>query len=164
MPVCVDGAHAIGQVNVDLSDLSPDFYVSNLHKWLFASKGCAFFYVAKQHWTTIHAAMGTEGIGMGLQAEFSWTGTKDYTPWLSTLAAIEFYKRTGDEKIRKHNHDLAVWAGKMLQEAWKTSVVVDSADFGQHVGSLVTIRVPVNKQLSKEVRKQSVLAIFVAFA
>jgi isopenicillin-N epimerase len=48
---------------------------------------------------------------MGLQAEFSWAGTKDYAPWLSTFAALEFYKRAGGESIRTHNHELAVWAG-----------------------------------------------------
>jgi isopenicillin-N epimerase len=58
-----------------------------------------------------HPVLATEGAGMGLQAEFSWAGTKDYAPWLSTFAALEFYKRAGGESIRTHNHELAVWAG-----------------------------------------------------
>ena len=35
----VDAAHAIGQVDIDLSDLDPDFYVTNLYKWMFSPKG-----------------------------------------------------------------------------------------------------------------------------
>ena len=36
----VDGAHAIGQVDIDLKAMDPDFYVTNCHKWLFAPRAC----------------------------------------------------------------------------------------------------------------------------
>lgn len=37
----VDGAHAIGQVQVNLEDLRQDFYTGNFHKWLYTPRGCA---------------------------------------------------------------------------------------------------------------------------
>jgi len=41
----IDGAHAVGQLDLDLEDIDADFYTSNCNKWLLTPKGTAFFHV-----------------------------------------------------------------------------------------------------------------------
>ena len=45
----VDGAHAVGSLDLDVPSLQVDFYTANLHKWLCTPKGTAFLWVAPQH-------------------------------------------------------------------------------------------------------------------
>ena len=48
VPVMIDGAHAVGQIEVDIADIGCDFYTGCGHKWLLAPQGSGFLYVAKE--------------------------------------------------------------------------------------------------------------------
>ncbi len=43
--VVIDGAHAVGALNLDVPSYGADFYFSNFHKWAYAPKSAAFLWV-----------------------------------------------------------------------------------------------------------------------
>ena len=38
--VMIDGAHSLGQIELNLTDINADFYVTNGHKWFCNNRGC----------------------------------------------------------------------------------------------------------------------------
>ena len=53
----VDGAQAVGQMQVDVKELGCDAYVASPHKWMMAPKGTGFLYIRRdvqeRFWTTL---------------------------------------------------------------------------------------------------------------
>jgi isopenicillin-N epimerase len=93
----IDGAHAPGQISLDLSKIDADFYVGNLHKWLCAPKGSAFLYAAPRVQKMVEpliVSWGWESENPGTSRfidYLEWTGTLDISAYLSVPKAIEFH-------------------------------------------------------------------------
>ncbi len=113
----VDGAHAVGQVDLDLPALGAAYYTSNCHKWLCAPKGAAFLWVRPDRQARIHPACTSHGRNAPPGArsrylvEFDWTGTADPTPYLCIPAALRFCETLvpgGLPALRARNHALAL--------------------------------------------------------
>jgi isopenicillin-N epimerase len=123
VPILIDGAHAPGQLALDLAALGADFYVGNAHKWLFACKGAAFLSVAPAWRNRLHPGTISHGYGKGLAAEFDWIGTRDPGAWLSLPDALAFGKRYGWRAIRAHNDALCARAAAALVSAYGTRTI-----------------------------------------
>jgi isopenicillin-N epimerase len=120
--VLVDGAHAPGQLDLDVSALGADWYVGNCHKWLFAPKGCAFLWATGGAKEGLRPLAISHGYGQGFTAEFDWTGTRDFSPWLAVGEALDFVERLGAHRMRTYNHDLVVRAGERIAAAWHSEL------------------------------------------
>lgn len=114
--VMIDGAHAPGMVPLDLESLGADWYTGNFHKWLFAPKGCAFLWTAPERQPITHPVVISHGYGGGYLAEFDFTGTKDWSAYLSAPAGLAFLQRLGFERTRQYNRTLALHAQSVLAE------------------------------------------------
>jgi len=136
--VAIDGAHAPGQVALDVPALGVDWYVGNLHKWAFAAKGAAVIWCAPERQKALHPTSISHALGQGFTAEFDYTGTRDNSAWLATPAALDYVDALGAEAIRAHNAALARDAGAMLIDAWQS----EAAASPEFWGSMVSVRLP----------------------
>jgi isopenicillin-N epimerase len=116
----IDGAHAAGQIPLDLDALGADFYGGNLHKWLCAPKGAGFLYARPEAQSLLKPLV----VSWGYEAELpgpsqfvdhhEWWGTRDLAAFLSVPAAIEFQAQYHWDDVRAACHELAVDAQKNI--------------------------------------------------
>lgn len=96
----VDGAHAPGQIPLDLAEFDADIYTGALHKWLMSPKGAAFLYVRREVQEGLDPLVVSWGYdaeaGFGSGSQFidyhEWQGTRDIAAFLAVPAAIEFQR------------------------------------------------------------------------
>ncbi|HEX3861692.1 MAG TPA: aminotransferase class V-fold PLP-dependent enzyme [Stellaceae bacterium] len=138
VPVAVDGAHAPGQLALDVPALGVDWYVGNLHKWAFAAKGTAILWCTPERQAALHPTAISHALGQGFTAEFDYTGTRDNSHWLAAPAALDYIDGLGAEAMRAHNTALAGKAGVLLTESWCS----ESAAGSEFCGSMVAVRLP----------------------
>ncbi|KAL4261012.1 Pyridoxal phosphate-dependent transferase [Pleurotus pulmonarius] len=127
----VDAAHSIGQeLNINLGEAQPDFWISNCHKWLFSQRGCAVLYVPKRNQHLIRSSIPTPhayaspGSPPTFIEQFDWNGTADFVPFYSVVYALRFRAWLGgEEKINEYCHKLAIDGGKRLAEVLGTRVM-----------------------------------------
>jgi isopenicillin-N epimerase len=108
----VDGAHAPGQVPLNLATLQVDFYTGNCHKWMLAPKGAGFLYAQPEVQHLLEPLVVSWGYQSRLSTPresmfvdlFQWTGTRDPAAALSVPSAIEFMRLNswGDVQTRCH--------------------------------------------------------------
>ena len=90
----VDGAHAPGQIALDVEQLGADIYAGNCHKWLSAPKGAGFLWARPEHQRWIEPLVISWGYGA--EASFAerhgWQGTRDPAAALAVPTAIEAHR------------------------------------------------------------------------
>jgi isopenicillin-N epimerase len=136
--VLIDGAHAPGQMPLDLPASGADWYVGNCHKWLMAPRGCGFLWARSEAQALIHPLAISHGFGAGFIAEFDWTGTRDPSPFLCVPAGIAHHRQLGGAKLMARNAALARQMAQMLAEAWGTVTSGPVESFA----AMATLRVP----------------------
>jgi isopenicillin-N epimerase len=121
--VLVDGAHAPGMLDLDISRLNPDYYTGNLHKWVCAPKGAAFLWAREDRQPHLHPPIVSHGYNTpragysSFQDRFDWMGTTDPTPWFCAGAAIDWMGQLlpgGWPELRRRNRELAIAARTLL--------------------------------------------------
>ena len=97
----VDGAHAPGQLPLDLARLGADIYAGNCHKWLSAPKGAGFLWARPEHQDWIDPLVVSWGYDEGFARRHGWQGTRDPAAALAVPAAIAAHKSFDLERCRR---------------------------------------------------------------
>lgn len=143
----VDGAHAPGQIPLQLKDLGAAYYTGNCHKWTFAPKGAAFLYAREDLRHTLRPLVISHGANMPVESssrlhvEFDWMGTADFTPILALPAALRFGETLfegGFGELMAHNRELARAAKRLLEQR----LAVESAAPEDCIGAMAAVLLP----------------------
>jgi isopenicillin-N epimerase len=110
----IDGAHVPGQMDLDLTELNPDFYTGTLHKWMLAPKGSSFLYV-KQHFQEmldpLVVGWGYESVSPG-ESQFldyqEYQGTREISAFLCTPKVIDFLEENDWKAVAKKCREIVL--------------------------------------------------------
>ncbi len=101
----IDGAHAPGQIPVDLEGIGADMYTGACHKWMMTPKGCSFLYIKKE----LQHLFDPLIISWGYKALFpsdsqyldyhQMNGTRDFSAFLTVPYAIDFMQQNNWDKV-----------------------------------------------------------------
>jgi len=101
----VDGAHIPGHIDLNISDLNPDFYTGTLHKWMLAPKGSSFLYVKKEFQNDIDPLIVSWGYESLFPTESQFLdyhetqGTRDISAFLCTPTVIDFLETNNWKQV-----------------------------------------------------------------
>ena len=166
VPVLIDAAHVPGQDPLILRDLEFDWFAGNLHKWTGAALGSAILSVASERRDQTLALVTSHHWDEGLSRSFHWTGTRDWSPWLTAADAwdqmeqfaggwdtLRFYQRTGSKAL-DDAFTLAFGTTSITPESSRTAMCsvplpaslqqVDCLSFERQLDQRFGLRVPIH--------------------
>lgn len=99
----VDGAQAVGQMQVDVKELGCDAYVASPHKWMMAPKGTGFLYIRRdlqdRFWTTLASSHWDDHENGAFR--FMQYGTGAVPVHEGLMAALKFIDKIGMARIER---------------------------------------------------------------
>jgi len=116
----IDGAHAPGQLDLNLEAIGADFYIGNCHKWIGSPKGAGFLHAHPKRQNLLEPFVVSHGWRAATPGPspfldyFTWVGTDDPAAYLSVPAAIAFQAQHNWAAVRTACHALACEAEQQI--------------------------------------------------
>lgn len=121
----IDGAHAPGQLELDMEAIDADVYSGNFHKWLCTPKGSAFLYVRPEH----HEWTESLTISWGWRGEHTFVSrnqmqaTRDVSAFLAVGRAIDFQGEHRWHDVRERSFRMLCELRRELHDRWGTTPI-----------------------------------------
>lgn len=153
----VDGAHGIGLVPLNLNELEPDFFTTNLHKWYGMPKGTALLYIDPKHlhlintfpvsWSYLEdpTQLSDDQQATRMLDMFAFTGTLSYAAYnlIDDMISFRNVACGGEEHIQRYCWGLAETVGETVSKKWNTEVLENSQK--SLTTAMVNVKVPLDK-------------------
>lgn len=159
----VDGAHGIGLLDISIDTLKPDFFVSNIHKWMYVPRGCAFLYVDRKHFSKVHTTPISHSYlrddvvlpehleEYRLIDRFQFVGTENKASISTIPQAINFREEVcgGEKSIQNYCNKLSQDAAEEITKNVWPGMKVLKID-GAPSTALFNVQVPIEKYLPSD--------------
>jgi isopenicillin-N epimerase len=103
----LDGASSFGLLDIDLSDIQPDFFSGSAHKWPCGPKENGVLYINKDSqskiWATIYSAYPGR---VGVSRNFEGFGQRDEPAMIAFGEALKLQTSIGRPQIEKRSREL----------------------------------------------------------
>jgi isopenicillin-N epimerase len=104
----VDGAQTFGVLDVNLSDMQPDFYSGSVHKWLCGPKEIGMLFVNKAvHDRIAPSVVSLYAGAVGISRTMEGYGQRNEAALATLGAAVKFQEEIGRANIEKRARELA---------------------------------------------------------
>src|SRR5262245_40786391 len=105
----VDGAQTFGLLDVDLSDMQPDFYSGSAHKWPCGPKENGVLFINKNAQSKIWASIYSAYPGrVGVSRSFEGFGQRDEPAMIAFGEALKLQSEIGRGHIEKRSRELTL--------------------------------------------------------
>ncbi len=150
VPTLVDGAHAPGQVTLDVGAIDADFYVGNLHKWVAGPRGTGFLHAAKRWHDALEPPVLTLSEGTFTE-RFLWMGTGNLAPMLALDTALTGNADLERKGWREWAHGLLSGFRADFLDVFRTSGALPPCpDGSEHWGTFLALPLPARWQGTPE--------------
>ena len=133
-----DGAHAPGALGFRIADLGVDWYVANLHKWMWVPRSSGILWASPERQPSLQPAVISWGLDEDFATTFDLPGTRDPSSHLAAPAAIALFQEWGLEAVRRYMHELAWQAARHVSERWGTPFETPET----MIGTMATVTLP----------------------
>lgn len=144
--IYVDGAHAPGQLPIDLSTLGADIYTGACHKWMLTPKGSSFLYVRNNLQHLFDPLIISWGFKSPKPSHslfldnHQFQGTRDYSSFLTIPAAIDFMDRFNWKEVSAECKRLTQINAQRFCDLFGTKAISKISD--DFIGQLFCIPIP----------------------
>lgn len=110
----IDGAQAVGMLDVDLADMACDLYTNSLHKWFLGPAGTGFLYVSRAMQPSFDSLYASAADRVEDARRYEIQGTYDLPVRAALGTALDFLNRIGIGNIERRLRMLSDYLRKAL--------------------------------------------------